>query len=184
MINCILVYISVNIRRRLLLGGPFWRLVLACIFELVALFFGLVDGGLGVLGRCVDREEAEGGGTGIDDYASARVRSPQDAGRRLSRVFQYPSPQGTGGGKRVVQLTIMFRPLGNDDHIPRLDVPLFARHDRLARPARKDQMLVYMMHLLPDIAADRDGHHYHLGRLARPYDRAEVWVLGREGVDG
>lgn len=52
---------------------PLWRLVLAVIFELVALFFGLVHRVFIVLCRGIDCKEAEGGRAGVDDCSSALI---------------------------------------------------------------------------------------------------------------
>jgi H+/Cl- antiporter ClcA len=51
----------------LALGSPLGSLVLASLFELITLLLGLVNGGLGVLSRCVHGEQAQGCRSGVDD---------------------------------------------------------------------------------------------------------------------
>jgi hypothetical protein len=55
----------------LVLGGPFWSLVLSSILQLVSLFLGLVDSSLGVLSGSVYSEQAKGGRASVDDWSSA-----------------------------------------------------------------------------------------------------------------
>lgn len=71
------------------------------------------------------------------------------------------------------ELTIMFSPLGNNHQIPGLNLLLLPRNDSLTLPRSKDQMLINMVYLLPDLSADWDGHNHKLGAFTGEEDVSE-----------
>ena len=53
----------------LVLGSPLWSLVLSSILQLISLFLGLVNSGLGVLSGSVDSEQTKGSRASVDDWS-------------------------------------------------------------------------------------------------------------------